>query len=195
MDDLILIAVSEKQMLRNIQDVFEMCRKTNLKLNPDKCDFFRSEVTYLGHKCTEQGISPDESKFDIIQNYPKPTNADEARRFIAFCNYYRRFIPQFAHHSWYITRLTKKRVTFFWSDKCEKAFRYLKNSLISPPILKYPDFTKQFCVTTDASKFACGAVLSQEYNGIQLPVSYASRAFTPGERNKSTPLQELTAIH
>lgn len=42
---------------------------------------------------------------------------------------------------------------------------------------------------------ACDAVLSQEYNGIQMPVAYASRSFTPGEQNKSTPEQELSAIH
>lgn len=195
MDDLVVIAVSEKQMIKNLTQVFEICRDVNLKLNPDKCEFFRSEVTYLGHKCTEQGISPDESKFEIIQNYPRPTDADSARRFVAFCNYYRRFIPNFAYYSSYITHLTKKKVKYFWSDNCEKAFQYLKRALTAKPILKYPDFNKPFCITTDASKIACGAVLSQDYDGVQLPVSFASRAFTKGERNKSTPLQELTAIH
>lgn len=195
MDDLVVIAVSEDQMIKNLTEIFQTCRKFNLKLNPDKCQFFRKEVTYLGHKCTENGIMPDDSKFSIITNYPKPKNPEEVRRFVSFCNYYRRFVPNFAHHSLHLTNLTRKKVEFHWSDKCEIAFQYLKNALQNPPILKYPDFSKPFCITTDASKLACGAILSQEYDGIDCPISYASRAFTPGERNKSTPLQELTAIH
>jgi len=195
MDDLIVLGCSEKHMIKNLRDVFSMCRKHNLKLHPDKCSFFMREVTFLGHKCTDHGILPDENKFKTILNYPKPLNADQAKRFVAFCNYYRKFIKNFAEYSRHITRLCKKNVQFHWSEECEKAFHYLKNSLISPKILQYPDFSKPFCVTTDASKHACGAMLSQDHNGTQLPVSYASRAFTKGESNKSTIEQELTAIH
>ena len=195
MDDLIVLGCSEKHMLKNLKDVFSMCRKHNLKLHPDKCSFFMHEVTFLGHKCTDRGILPDDSKFQAILNYPKPTNANEAKRFVAFCNYYRKFIKNFAEHSRHITRLSKKKVPFVWSNECEKAFQYLKHALISPQILQYPDFAKPFCVTTDASKHACGAMLSQEHNGMQMPVAYASKAFTKGESNKSTIEQELTAIH
>lgn len=66
---------------------------------------------------------------------------------------------------------------------------------MNPRILKYPDFDREFCITTDASKNACGAVLSQDYKGMQLPIAYASRSFTKGESNKSTIEQELAAIH
>ena len=195
MDDLVVIGCSEKHMLKNLRDVFELCRKHNLKLHPDKCSFFMHEVTYLGHKCTSKGILPDDSKYSAIKNYPTPTNAEEAKRFVAFCNYYRRFIKNFANYARHITRLTKKNVDFVWSEDCEKSFQYLKTALMSPQLLQYPDFTKKFIITTDASKLACGAVLSQEYDGKLLPVSYASKSFTPGESKKSTIEQELTAIH
>ena len=138
---------------------------------------------------------PDEKKYEAIRDYPIPTNADEARRFVAFCNYYRRFIKNFADYSRHITRLTKKNVEFNLTSECQKAFEYFKKALMSPQILQYPDFAKPFCITTDASKQACGAVLSQEYDGKQLPISYASKSFTKGESNKSTIEQELTAIH
>lgn len=72
---------------------------------------------------------------------------------------------------------------------------YLKNALINSPILCYPDFEKQFCITTDASNISCGAILSQEYDKVQLPIAYASRTFTKGERNKSVIERELAAIH
>lgn len=195
MDDLMVIAASENQMIKNLRDVFNTCRKFNLKLHPDKCSFFKHETTFLGHKCTAHGILPDDQKYDVIKNYPRPVDADGARRFVAFANYYRRFIKNFAEYSRHITNLTKKKVKFDWNDDCEKSFNYLKNSLIQPQILKYPDFNKSFCITTDASKYACGAILSQEHDNIQLPISYASRGFTKGEQNKSVIEQELAAIH
>ena len=73
--------------------------KCNLKLHPDKCSFFNPEVTFLGHKCTNEGILPVDSKFEVNNNYPRPKNGDEAKRFVAFCNYYIRFLPNFAEYS------------------------------------------------------------------------------------------------
>ena len=195
MDDLVVIGCSENQMIKNLTDVFRTCRKYNLKLHPSKCSFFKHEVTYLGHKCTNKGILPDDSKFEVIRKYPTPTDADSVRRFVAFCNYYRRFIPNFSNHSYYLNCLTRKKAKFIWSEKCEEAFQYFKHSLLKSPILQYPDFNKQFCITTDASNISCGAILSQNYNGIQHPISFASRTFTKGEQNKSVIERELAAIH
>lgn len=149
----------------------------------------------MGHKCTSDGIFPDEAKFEVIKNYPKPTNADSVKRFVAFVNYYRKFINNFAMYSYNLTRLTRKNVPFEWTKDCEQSFNYLRDALLKPSILKYPDYEKQFCITTDASKIACGAVLTQEYNGMHMPIQYASRTFTKGESNKSVIEQELLSIH
>lgn len=195
MDDLIVIGCSEKHHLSNLKKVFQTCRKYNLKLNPEKCNFFRKEVTFLGHKITDKGILPDDSKHDAINKYPLPKSADEVKRFVAFCNYYRRFIPNFASVTQPLNKLTRKSVDFLWTRECQNSFDHLKKALISPQILQYPDFTKQFIVTTDASKDACGAVLSQIFDGQELPIAYASRTFTKGESHKPVILKELTAIH
>lgn len=87
MDYLVVIGSFEKHIQKNLTDVFKLCRQHNLKLHPEKCTFFMKEVTYLGHKCTDRGIHPEDSKYDVIKNYPKPANADEARRFVAFFIY------------------------------------------------------------------------------------------------------------
>lgn len=195
MDDLVVIGCSEQQMINNLREVFQICRQFNLKLHPDKCNFFRHEVTYLGHKCTNQGILPDDTKFELIRNYPRPTDSDSARRFIAFCNYYRRFVPNFSKFAFPLNKLSRKNEPFLWTHSCEESFNYLKNSLINSPILQYPDFEKQFCLTTDASNISCGAILSQKHNDLQLPIAYASRTFTRGEQNKSVIERELAAIH
>lgn len=195
MDDLIVIGCSKNHHLQNLRKVFYTCRKYNLKLNPEKCNFFQKEVTFLGHKITSHGILPDDSKFEIINKFPTPTNADAVKRFVAFCNYYRRFIPNFANICKPLNKLTRKNIIFVWSQDCQNSFEKLKTALVQPQILQYPDFNKQFIVTTDASKDACGAVLSQDFNGKDLPIAFASKSFTKGESNKATIEQELLAIH
>ncbi|RYX87425.1 hypothetical protein EON73_01410, partial [bacterium] len=195
MDDLIVIGFTENQHVNNLENVFKTCRKFNLKLNPEKCAFFRHEVYFLGHKCTRDGLLPDPAKTHAIQNYERPKNKDAVKRFVAFANYYRRFIKNFAGIARPLSQLTGKKVEFIWTDECEKAFQKLKQSLISVEVLAYPDFTKPFIVTVDASQFACGAVLSQEINGIDRPVQFISKTFKKGERNKPIIEKELLAIH
>lgn len=194
-DDIIIIGCSVNHHLTNLQKVFERLRFYNLKLNPTKCKFFRTEVLYLGHRITDKGILPDSNKFKAIKDFPVPSNADEVRRFVAFCNYYRKFVPNFAHIAKPLNDLLKKGVKFIWNHSHQNSFDKLKQILISPTILRYPDFQKEFIVTTDASDVACGAILSQKHGLDDLPIAYASKSFTKGERNKPTIEKELTAIH
>lgn len=107
MDDLIVIGISENQHLNNLKKVFEMCRKYRLKLNPDKCEFYKSEVTFLGHLCTSDGLKPNPNKIKAIIDFPTPTNKEEVTRFHAMANYYRRFIQNFSTISYPLTRLRK----------------------------------------------------------------------------------------
>lgn len=72
MDDIVVLGCSENHHLRNLEQVFEVCRKYQLKLNPDKCEFFRHEVVFLGHRCTGEGVLPDQTKFEAIRNYLVP---------------------------------------------------------------------------------------------------------------------------
>lgn len=195
MDDIIVIGGSINHHLHNLQKVFEVCRKYNLKLNPEKCEFFRHEVTFLGHNCSEKGIKPDNKKLDAIDKYPRPHDKDAARRFTAFANYYRRFIKNFAGIVAPLNRLTRKSVEFEWTDECEKAFNTLKECLKSPPILSYPSFDHDFLVTVDASIRHCGGVLSQTHTGHDLPISFISKSFQKGELNKPLIEKELLAIH
>lgn len=190
-----MTSCSIKHHISNLITVFNRLRHYNLKLNPSKCKFFQTEVTYLGHKITDKGIYPDDSKYSTVKNYPVPTNADEVRRFVAFCNYYRNFVPNFAGIAKPLNDLLKKNVKFEWTDKRQKAFENLKSHLLSPQILRYPDFSKEFIITTDASNVGCGAVLSQDYDGNDLPVSYGSKTFNKAESKKHTIYQEMIAIH
>ena len=112
LDDIIVIGCSENHHIQNLRQVFAKLREKNLKLNPEKCHFFRHEITFLGHTVTDKGIYPDKSKFKIIQDYPTPKSAEEAKRFTSFASYYRRFIPNFSVIAQPLTRLTRKNSEF-----------------------------------------------------------------------------------
>ncbi|RYE21296.1 MAG: hypothetical protein EOP45_09775 [Sphingobacteriaceae bacterium] len=196
MDDLIVIGFSEKSHLENLSKVFSTCRKYNMKLNPTKCDFFRTEVAFLGHRCTDQGVKPDPNKIAVVKNYPVPKDKAEVKRFVAMANYYRRFIAKFAGISKTLSNLTRKKVPFVWSQKCQEAFEDIKNSLTSDSLLAYPNFEKEFRITVDACDTACGGVLSQlDDEGNDRPIMYISRAFKKCELNKPIIEKELLAIH
>lgn len=193
LDDLVCFGRNISQHNKNLMDIFERLRRVNLKLNPGKCQFLKKELLYLGHVISGEGISPDPQKTKVIQNYPKPCNSDEVKRFIAFANYYRKFIPHFAEIAIPLNKLCRKGCQFIWSDECDKSFLTLKNSLINPPILQYPDFSQdnEYILHTDASGVAIGSMLCNKNN---LPIAYASRALNKSELNYPTIEKELLAI-
>lgn len=195
LDDIVIYGYSLENHAKRLKRVLQRLREHNLKLQPEKCKFFCKEVIYLGHKITEKGIFPDPDKFEAIKNFPYPQKPKDIKSFLGMVGYYRKFVPNFAELAKPLTSLLKKEVKFAWSQECEVAFQTLKEKLISEPILQYPDFQKEFFLTTDASGKAIGAVLSQKDNdGNDLPIAYASRTLLDAETRYSTTERELLAI-
>ncbi|CAK1585339.1 unnamed protein product [Parnassius mnemosyne] len=193
LDDLITFGRSLATHNQNLIDVFERLRKVNLKLNPAKCQFLKKKILYLGHVVSADDIAPNPEKTKVLDKFPVPQNADEVRHFVAFCNYYRKFVPSFATITMTLNNLLKRDVPFIWNSDCQNAFNFLKNALISPPILEYPDFgeSNEFILQTDASDLAVGAVLC---NKNRKPIAYASRPLNKAEKNYPVIEKELTAI-
>lgn len=193
LDDFIVHGRSLEQHNLNLVKVMERLRQVNLKLNPTKCEFLKRSILYLGHSISEQGVLPDPGKIEAIKKWPVPTSTEEVVRFVAFANYYRRFIDNFAGIAIPLHKLSRKGITFTWSDECEKAFRVLREKLSNPPLLQFPKFDSdsQFNLRTDASKIAIGAVLSNEND---LPIAFASRPLIKAELNYPIIELELLAI-
>lgn len=193
LDDLICYGRNLQQHNKNLMDVFSRLRKVNLKLNASKCEFLKKELLYLGHVVSSEGVKPDPNKIIALQKYPTPQNSDDIKRFVAFANYYRKFIPNFATITIPLNQLCRKNASFHWSPECETSFIKIKNSLISPPILQYPklESTNTFILKTDASGFAIGSVLC---NQDHRPVAYASRTLNKAEINYPTIEKELLSV-
>ena len=141
LDDIIIFSNSEEHLL-HLEEVFHQLREAGLKMKQSKCNFFKSQIHYLGHLISENGISPLPGKLDSIKNMPALKCAKEIKQFLGLTGYYRKFVPRFADISRPLTRLTRKETPFNWTPECQKSFELLKSYLCGEPILKYTDTSK-----------------------------------------------------
>ena len=183
--------------LERLELVLSRLQECNLKLCPEKCQFFKQRVNFLGHIVSNEGIETDPEKIEKIQNWPKPQNPSELHSFLAFAGYYRRFIKDFSkitkplselipHPTGKKAQQKKDAKEWTWTEENQQIFDKLKIILTSPPILAYPDFQKPFELHTDASTQGLGAVLYQQQDDKRKRViAYASRQLTKSEKNYS----------
>lgn len=194
LDDIIIISSSFSEHLEHLRTVFQRLKNANLRVNPDKCDFCRTQLKYLGHIVSREGIHTDPEKIRAVHEFPQPTNVKEARRFIGFASWYRRFVPDFSKIVTPLTKLTKKDVKFHWDTPQQEAFSLLKRKLTEAPILCCPDFTKTFHLQTDASNEGLGAVLYQIIDGHEKVIAYGSRTLNDAEKKYSVTEKECLAV-
>src|SRR5215510_344194 len=192
LDDILIYSNNLNEHLVNLKQVFDVLRQNELIANPDKCNFLQEQVEFLGHLVTKNGLQMDPKKLEAIRNWPLPLNTiKEIRGFLGITSYYRKYINNFAHP---ITQLLKKGTKLTWTDEHQKAAEILIQRMMEEPILRLPDFNLPFEVTTDASDFAVGAVLTQDDGQGHRPVAYESRKLNDAERNYSTYEKEMLAI-
>ena len=162
-DDILIYSRSTAEdHLEKVQLVLDRIRKHNLKLKLSKCHFLKKETKYLGFVINEQGIKPNMDKVAAIRALKTPNSKKDCRSILGMAGWYRRHIPNFSKIVEPIVELTKKYSKFKWTDKQQKAFDYLKDSLTAIPLLAYPDPNKPYILYTDASDTCIGACLVQE---------------------------------
>lgn len=181
-------------MLTWLKRVLDRIREAGLTINPEKSKFCRSQVKYLGFLIQQEGLKVDPDKTAPIVEYPPPKNIKQLRRFIGMASWYRRFIPQCATRLEPLTRLLRKSFSWEWGDEQKSAFESVKSCITSPPTLSYPNFELSFTLQTDASSVGLGAILTQELEGVEHVIAFASRALSGAEKKYSTTEQECLAV-
>ena len=195
LDDIIVFGTTFDDHLSHLEHVLTKLGEAGLRLKPSKCHFARPQVQYLGYLISKNGVQPHPSKFEAVTSYPTPSTATEVREFLGIANYYRRFVEGFSAIATPLYQLTRKTASgFLWTPECRKAFDQLKQKLVSPPILAYPQFDVPFVVQTDASVHAVGSVLSQVQDGKERVIAYWSQQLKKAEMNYSTIEREALAV-
>ena len=194
LDDIIVFGRTIEEKFQRLTEVFERIRSAGLQLKPKKCHLFKTEVSFLGHRVSKEGVNTEEDKVQAVKEWPTPRGVKDVRAFLGLTGYYRRFVEGYAQIASPLINLTRKGTAFCWEAEQEEAFNGLKQKLISAPILGYPRAEGKFILDTDASQCAIGAVLSQEQDGKETVIAYGSRKLSKAEKNYCVTRKELLAI-
>lgn len=96
MDDALVASDTPEEHEEHLREIFRRFTKYGILINEKKCEFGKSEVSFLGYEVSSKGIRPLEQKVQAIRDFPKPKTITELRRFLGMMNFYRRFVPSAA---------------------------------------------------------------------------------------------------
>ncbi|GFR52906.1 hypothetical protein Agub_g15551 [Astrephomene gubernaculifera] len=195
LDDILVYSKTKEEHLEHLRLVFDILRKQQLYAKRSKCHWAQSQVEYLGHIVSVDGVRMDPRKTAAVRDWPVPTNVQELRKFLGLTNYFRKFIARYSVLAAPLTSLTGKNAfssPAAWTPACQAAFDAIKRTVAGDIVLRFPDFSLPFRVEviTDASLYGTGAVLLQEGR----PVAFTSKKFSSAKRNYTTGEQELLAV-
>ena len=156
----------------------------------EKCDFWLTQVSLLGHIISKEGLAVDPAKIKAIINWERLKNVTEIRSFLGLACYCKRFVQWFSSIAAPLTKLTRKNVPFVWTEQCEARFKELKRRLTTVLVLTLPSANGGFIVYMDASHVGLGGVLMQDGKVI----ANGSRQLKEHEKNYATHDLELAAF-
>ena len=195
LDDILISGKDEQEHLRNVDTVLERLEKEGLTLKRAKCHFMLDRIEYLGHTISAEGLQPAAGKTKAIWEAPAPQNVSQLRSFLGMANYYARFIRHLSSRLAPLYALLQKTTQWKWGAIEAAAFTWVKKQLVKSPLLQHYDPTRSLSLSTDASPYGVGAVLSHvDEDGTERPVAYASRTLTDAEKRYSQLDKEALAI-
>ena len=198
-DDVLVASASLEEHQEHLRSVLERFKEHGIVVNPDKCEFGVSQLTFLGHLVDIQGICPLPDKVQTLVDYPLPTTRRKLREFLGLVNFYHRFLPNCACIVSPLNKLLGTSVgenkELVWSEDATAAFNRIKDTLADATLLTHPKPGAPLVIATDASDVAVGAVLQQYIGNTWQPISFFSKTLKPVETCYSTFDRELLAIY
>ncbi|GFX29077.1 retrovirus-related Pol polyprotein from transposon 17.6 [Trichonephila clavipes] len=170
--DIILFTKTIDEHFELLGKVLERFERIQLKFNPDKCQFLTKSCKFWGFLVTPEGILIDKDKSVSINDFPVPTDQKQIKSFLGCCNFYRRYIKNFAKRAPPLTNLLRKDTPFEWTSETQEAFNDIKEAILNLPVLALPDPNAELQITTDASSRGIGAVLEQKYPNSEVKPLY-----------------------
>jgi len=188
-DDILIHGKTRQEHDTRLKKVLETCRKINLKLNRRKCQIGKSEVNYVGHKLTAEGLKPTDERVKAISNLRPPGDFQELESILGMTAYVAKFIENLSTLTAPLREL-KKEEEWKWTKTHQMALDKIKQKLTSNKVLKYFDVKKPLLISVDASSKGLGAAAIQE----GAVIAYASRALTTTEEKYAQIEKEMLAV-
>lgn len=194
-DDILIASRTPEEHQTHIKIVFQRLSENGLAINIAKSEFKVTELTFLGHKVTSDGLFPLRDKIEAVQSFPRPTSKRQLRRFLGLVGFYRIFHRQIAPVLKPLySLLTGKEKDIKWSPDADTAFSATKRAIADTTMLHFHQADAPLSLQTDASDQAIGAVLQQKVNNHWQPLAFFSRALEAAQKKYSTFDRELLAV-
>ena len=197
MDDTFIHSTAEEHM-DDLIDLFKALRKYGLKLSPQKCQFFKKKIVYMGLEFQIQEdkvcYTPLKDKCDAIQNLESPKTLRQTRALCGMVNFLSSFLPNLLRLLIPIYDLQKKEKKFKWTEEAERAFNDIKKLLVSPPVLKAPTPDGLFHLESDTSREGVGGTLLQKQGDEWVFIGYYSKRLPKSAKNFGVTELELTGL-
>ena len=195
-DDIVPHTATWDDHMHTLREVLQKLRQHGLTAKPSKCEIGHAKLDLLGHVVGGGSIQPQDRKIEKILQMRKPETKKELRSFLGTVGFHQKYIDKYAEKGKALTDLLKKGEPnqIKWGAESNESFQTLKTALTQKPILRLPNFEKQFVLQTDASDSGLGAVLLQEHDGVNMPVMYISRQLNAAETRYSTIERECLAL-
>ncbi|KAJ1178382.1 hypothetical protein NDU88_003628 [Pleurodeles waltl] len=197
LDDIAVFSSTWQDHLVYLKKVLKALQSAGLSIKASKFQIGQGTVVYLGHLVGGGQVQPLQPKIQTILDWAAPKTQTQVRAFLGLTGYYRRFVKGYGSIVTALTELTSKKMPkkVNWTVECQQAFDTLKQAMCTAPVLKAPDYSKQFIVQTDASEHGIGAVLSQTNDdGLDQPVAFISRRLLPREQRWSAIEREAFTV-
>ena len=196
LDDIIVHGTSHEEHDKRLNMILDRIREKGLTLKKNKCQLGLSEIHFMGHMVSDQGIGPTKERVLVHLNVTKPKTVSEVRRFLGLVNFSARYIPNLSTLCEPLSRLTKKGVKFEWRSEQDQCFSKLKECLAKSSTLgPFRLDAKKTLLVTDASNVGLGSVLiQQDDKGNVKIICYANRSLTDVEKRYSTFEKEVIAV-
>ena len=166
LDNIVIWSDMIEEHHRNVRIILNALCAARLYCNPKKTCLYCSSIDFLGHHISSKGIEADSRKVDRILAWPQPCSATDVRQFLGLVHYLASFLPNLATHTTMLTLLTTADATCSfpaWTVEHQFAFEAVKAIVVSRDCLTtidHSDPVSKIFITTDASDFCSGAVLS-----------------------------------
>ena len=200
LDDIIVFAVTLKEHLKCLKAVFDKLWIAGLKFKPNKYEFFKTQIVYLGHVVSKEGIQTDTTKTDAIKTWLRPSIVTKVQKALEFTNYYRRLIKGYAKITSPLYALvsgenaSKRNKPIKWTEQCEEAFNEVQRQCTSAPLLAFADFSKPVKLDINVSGIGLGAVVYQEQDGVDCITGYGSQGLNKGKANYTVHKLEFLSL-
>ncbi len=131
LNDILVYSKTKKEHVQHVKKVLQTLKKVDLRIKSGKSEFHVQSVQFLRFIIMSQSLRMNSKKIEAVTTWSTLKSKIEVQFFLEFTNFYRCFIEKYFRIISSLTNLTRKNISFMWTEKAKEAFKKLKKLFIS----------------------------------------------------------------